>query len=183
MNKSENRIMWTTIVDIITNKERALTSKDVYRRIESYNKYNGEEVEYNFSHDNWGLILCWLHFFKKDKSVFPSLGRHTIHPIRFINFLWMKYDWLYILRCITILDMIVRHGLIRRKTGSGQHHTSGLLLDYYHAMSYKQNIRMYILTKLMKTMFSGWEEVFRVYHGNPDHINYEVYQTFLETQK
>ena len=179
MNRSENNIMWDTICDIFSNSPTDRTKSEVMKRLDSYKVNKGKEVEYNFSHDNMGLKLCWLHRFdKKNKKLVPSFGNHVIHPIRFITFLHMKYPIFFFLQIITFLDMIVRHGIIRSKTKAGNYHTSGLLLDYYHAYSYKNRITMYVLTKLMKTMFKNWEEVFTKYHGNPEHYNYKVLRAF-----
>jgi len=171
--------MWDVMVDIFSASSSDRTRNNVFARLDSYDKHNGEEVEYNFSHDNMGLMLCWLHRFdKENKKRVPSFGKHVLHPIRFLEFLHMKYPFFFFLQIITFIDMIIRHGIIRRKTNTGQYHTSGLLLDYYHAYSYRNKMTMKVLTLLMKTMFKDWDEVFTIYHGNTEHYNYKVLRAF-----
>lgn len=183
MNRTNNDIMWDCFVDILDGYPCSETIQEVYDFVRSYYDHNGKEVEFNFSHDNWFLVTCWLHVFQRTfKEVrVPSVGHHTKHPMRFIKFLWMKYRFAYPLRAISILDMIIRHGIIRRKTSSGNYHTSGLLLDFYIAYSYNAKIQMFILTKLMKTMFSSWEEVFTIYHGNPEDYGHKVLLAYRQS--
>lgn len=182
MNKTNNDIMWDCFEDIL-NKTPSY-KKRIANFIYSFYKHKGKEVEENFSYDNWALVTCWLQTFDKDtKSLIPSFGRHVWHPIRFIKFLWMKYPLLSFLQVITVLDMVVRHGIIRRKTADGHFHTSGLLLDYYIAHSYNSKLTMFILTKLMLTMFKSWIEVFYVYHGgNENNYNYKVYEAYTRSK-
>lgn len=182
MNRTNNDIMFDNFEAILLNKPSEEVVRENVSFVLSYYKHKGEEVEYNFSHDNWFLVCCFCYFFRLSllESV-PSIGHHTKHPLRFIKFLWMKYKFLYPLRIISILDMIIRHGIIRRKTSSGDYHTSGLLLDYYIAYSYGAKIQMKILTKLMLTMFSDWDEVFFTYHGNPDHYGHKVLLAYRES--
>jgi len=182
MNKTNNDIMWDCFEDILNgsnnNKQRiAKYLLDFYRN-------GGNEINENFSYDNFALVACWLQVFKKEsKGLLPSFGRHVWHPIRFIKFLWMKYPILSFLQFITIIDMIIRHGVIRRKTSSGEYHTSGLLLDYYIAYSYDSKITMFILTKLMETMFLSWTQVFYKYHGtDTKRYNYKIYEAFTRSK-
>jgi len=183
MNKSNNDIMWDCFVDIMKGEKSKETEDLVDDFINNYYENDGEEVKYNFSHDNWTLVLCWLHRFDKDKkSKFPFVGHHTLHPMRFIKFLWMKHSFIFFpLRLITLLEIIIAHKFFARKTAAGEYHTSGLLIDFYVTFSYEQKIVKKILDKLMLTMFSSWEEVFRIYHGNPTHYNHKVYLTYLDT--
>lgn len=180
VNNTNNDIMWDCFESILLGRPKNVRVK-VYSFIYSYYQHKGEEVEYNFSIDNWQVVMSWLKVFDDAwiKRV-PIFGRHTKHPIKMVELLWMKYPILAPLKFYTLLDMAVRHLIIRRKTASGQHHTSGLLLDYYVFYSYESKFLMWALTKMMGTMFSSWEAVFNVYHGNPTHYNYKVYRAFLE---
>lgn len=181
INSSNNDIMWDCMADIFSNNPNFNTINELSKFRISYEKHGGEELEYNFSHDNWTTVFCWFKkFTRKIPEDLPIFGHHTKHPLRFIKFLWMKYKLAAPLRIISLLDMIIRHGLIRRQTGSGSYHTSGLLLDYYIHYSYENKVEMWILTKLMKTMFKDWEEVFSIYHNHPNQYNYKVYQEFLK---
>lgn len=183
MNLSNNDIMWDCIVDIFNGELLHETYLKVLDFIRSYYQHGGKEVEYNFSHDNWTAICCWFHRCYGDTSAVPLYGHHTLHPLRLVRFLWMKHPLLYPLRLITILDMVARHGIIRRKTSTGEYHTSGLLLDFYVCYSYKAGIQRWILDKLMKTMYNSWDEVFAIYHNHPDQYNYKVYTAFLELDR
>lgn len=183
MNRSNNDIMWTCMVDIFRGSRTFYSRVKVMDFLVSYVVHEGEEIEYNFSHDNWLAVFCWMRYFDSDVSYeLPVFGKHSRHPMRFIMFAWMKYPYLlFPLRLITILDIIVKHGIIRRKTENGNYHTSGLLLSYYRAYSYNQKYTMWILTKLMKTMFKDWEEVFHKYHGDPESYNFKVLEAFEES--
>src|SRR6056297_3474512 len=176
LNRTSNKIMWLCFIDILKGVPDPNTARYIHMFIDSYVKYDGREVEYNFSHDNWTLVLCWLHRFDpKKKHQIPLFGHHTKHPMRLVDFIWMKYPLPYPLILITIVDMLFRHLVIRRKTSEGRYHTSGLLLDYYVFYSYERSVAMWLLTLCMKTMYRDWDEVFREYHGNPVHYNYRVY--------
>jgi hypothetical protein len=181
VNNTNNDIMWDTLVLILQNHPTMEMIASIREYIKSYDMNEGKEVEYNFSHDNWTMVLCYLEKFHPElKPRVPLFGRHTVHPMKMNDFLWKKYPFLYPLIIITIVDMLIRHLIIRRKTASGQYHTSGLLLDYYVFYSYDRKISMWILDQCMKTMFNNWQEVFNIYHGNPDHYNYKVYQVWMK---
>ena len=170
--------MWDCMESIFDDKYSTNLRVQIEDYLHDYEINNGKEINYNFSRDNFETIICFLKYFNKDKDTVPLFGRHNLHPMRFIRFLWMKYDKLSFLKVINILDIIVRHGILRRKDGNGTYHTSGLLLDYYHAYSYRNKITMKILTYFMSTMFESWYEVFDIYHGNPNHYNYKVLLAF-----
>ena len=182
MSRTENHIIWDCIVSIFKN-DPTIATRQVVDFVIDYYRNDGEEINNNFSHDNWTAVLCWYHkFLPKRKTDFPLFGDHSKHPMRFIRYSWMKYPILFPLRLISLLEMFIQYGIIRRKTNSGNYHTSELLLDFYIHNSYNNKIEMFVLTKLMKTMFNSWAEVFRAYHGNPDHDNYRVYTAFIEEQ-
>src|SRR6056297_1905220 len=115
MNRSSNRIMWLCFIDILNNRSTWDAAYKVQDFMDSYVEHEGREVEYNFSHDNWTLVLCWLHRFAPNrKKKVPLFGHHTKHPMRLIDFIWMKYPLAYLLILITIVDMLFRHLVIRR---------------------------------------------------------------------
>ena len=179
MNRSNNDIMWDCLVDIFNEKISHKTFWSIQRFMSSYNKNNGEEVEFNFSHDNWFAVLCWLHFFGYTKKGFPSFGHHTKHPVKFIMFLWMKYPLAYPLRLLTMLEMIVGNTLFARRKESGELHTSGILLDYYLCYTYKMNLMKKILTFIAKRMgYGSWYKIFNTYHGNPADYNFKVLEAY-----
>lgn len=184
MNRTENYIMWDCLIDIFKGEATKETELKVALFIQDYYLNEGREVNNNFSIDNWQIVLCWTYLFRPEKKkLVPLFGHHTKHPMKFIEMAWMKYWWLAPLKVLTVIDMAVRHLIIRRKTAQERYHTSGLLLDYYVFYSYDCKVMMWLLTKMMKTMFSNWGEVFFAYHGNPKHYNHKVYLAFKNRSK
>lgn len=181
MNNTNNDIMWDCMVAIFRKQPMDVRTK-VINFIVDYHVNEGKEVNNNFSIDNWQVVTCYCRIYVKSwMHQIPLIGHHTKHPMKFIEMAWMLYPWLFFLKPLTILDMAVRHLIIRRKTASGEYHTSGLLLDFYVFYSFEARVMMFILTLMMRTMFKDWEEVFRIYHGNPTHYNHKVYLAYKRT--
>ena len=181
MNRSNNDIMWDCLVDIFDGKQNATSRVD--RFIMSYVLNDGKEVEENFSHDNWLAVLCWLHKFDDVKFMFPTFGHHTLHPMNFIKFLWMKYPLAYPLRIVTMFEMLLGSTILARKTESGKLHTSGILLDYYLCKSYDMKFMMKVLTFIVKRRsWHSWLAVFHTYHGDPRDYNYKVFEAFQRSR-
>jgi len=178
MDRTENTIMWDCLEDIFYRK--AEHAQNVKKFITLYYAYNGKEVEYNFSHDNWTLVMCWKQFFGVLKDDFPIFGKHSRHPMRFIQYLWMKYKICRPLLLLTYLTMYVENTILKRRTASGERHTSGILLDYYVCYSFKLNWMMKVLTRLVEKEpeWKTWDKVFEIYHGNNSGDNYRVLIAF-----
>ena len=175
--------MWDCLVDIFDGEEKEETLITVDKFIRSYYKYDGEEIEYNFSHDNWFAVLCWLHYFSHSKHTVPTIGHHTKHPAKFVMFLWMKYPLAYPLRLLTMIEMIIGNTLFARRTDEGELHTSGILLDYYLCHTYKMKLMKRILTFIAKHMgYGSWYKIFNTYHGDPADYNFKVLEAFKRSR-
>jgi len=185
MNNTNNDLMWDCVTDILNRKSTFETITHVTKFITSYQENKGEEVDFNFSHDQWTAVLCWMHFFGYNKSLFPLFGHHMLHPIRAIQFLWMRFPhFLFFLHPFVILFSVLEATIFARKTDKGDLHTSGLLLDAYVIMSYNCYLWDIILTKIveLRSSWGSWENVYRVYHGNINHYNYKVYVAFMNSR-
>ena len=183
MNRSNNDIMWDCLVDIFDDKATPETLFKINSFLNSYKLHNGEEIEFNFSHDNWFAVACWLHkFYPDSKKFIPTFGHHTKHPVKFIMFLWMKSNWFYPLRLLTMLEMIIGNTVFARRKKSGELHTSGILLDYYLCHTYDMTIMMKILTFIAKRMgYGSWYKIFNTYHGNPTDYNFKVLKAYVRS--
>ena len=185
MNKSNNDIMWDCLEGIFDNRWNVHTELKVLKYLKSYRVHKGKEVEYNFSNDNMQVVLCWVYkFLPEYRYRVPLIGHHSLHPVRFFRFLFMKYPALFTLllpvKLFVILEMIASATIFTRKTGEGELHTSGILLDYYLCYAYGMTWTLKVLTWIVeKRSWLSWPKVFFTYHGDASHYNYKVYVAFM----
>jgi hypothetical protein len=152
----------------------------------SYNweLHKGQELEENFSHDNWKMVCCHYKLFMPDSMhEIPLFGRHTWHPMNLIQFAWMKFWWLYPLRLISILDFIFNAFIVLKRDQNGLPHTSGRLLDLFVAHSYGMKWTKRLMIKgIEKNFENGVDSLFNIYYTqlNNKHIRDIYYETGMD---
>jgi|AntAceMinimDraft_6_1070360.scaffolds.fasta_scaffold14336_1 hypothetical protein len=182
MNRSENDILFDCQEDILLGFSRTKTVKSVMSFTNDYKNNNGEEVNNNFSHDNWLGIACWgQKFSTRTIEKLPVFGRHSLRPDNFAFFFWVKhrrigYLFMPIYYAFQIFDLIRM-----RKDHEGIPHTSGLLLNYFAMTAFKMDFMFWLTTKRVEKYFGSWLGVFERYYNQPNNIRVlEAYKRSLK---
>ena len=79
----------------------------------------------------FGKILYFLHFHKRDDDIFLSMERKVRNPQSHINsFAWIKWSWLW--RHNLLRNSSLRHGTLRYIWNEGPHYEIGhYAIDHY----------------------------------------------------
>lgn len=171
-NRTENHILFDCEVELLNNQDTDVVRRRVNDFIEDYYANDGEEVNNNFSHDNWKGVACWCkRFDQRLYKMIPLFARHAWRPDNFFLFLYIKnkyvgflFIWIYLL--FQVVDAIRM-----RKDARGIPHTSGLLLNYFVMQTFGFKLTFkFIDWRVRKTFDGGWLEVFTIYYNQPHNI-------------
>jgi len=173
---SENEILLKTVKAFMSKdplfRDEALSH--AYRMLISYRMYKGDEIEYNFSHDNMTSIICLLKKYDpKMVSDFPLFGYHSVRPDNFLFYLRVKYPllgiWLY---WIPMLGMWLSAVRVMRtnKAGDEYEDTDGVQLAWVKMYAVRLPLTEYVMNYLVNKYRGGWLRTFTIYHNANEEI-------------
>jgi hypothetical protein len=169
MNKTDNKILFNCQEDILNNRPDHYF--DVFDFIQDYYVNEAEEINNNFSHDNWKGVACWLETFYPNKiKEIPVFGRHSWRPDNFSLFFWIKHRRMGLI-FLPIYYIFELFDLIRmRKDHEGVPHTSGLLLNFFIMRTFKMSLIFKLTTIRVNKYFGSWLGVFERYYNQPENV-------------
>jgi len=185
MNKTNNDILFECQLDILRDEGTPQTAYKIIKFGASYDLHNGKEVEFNFSHDNWTGVYCWLKVFDEESlRCLPLFGHHSLRPTNFFFFLYAKYPILgFPFLPIVSIAMIVSALRVWRGKGSHSHiTTSGKLLTYFKMKAFNMRITKWFVDAIIDStpeFPDGWKTVFYIYHGKDKP---EIYKALCEVE-
>jgi len=174
INLSTNEIMFDCQEDLLENFD--FNSHPIYRFIDDYHKYNGNEERawQNFSHDNWNLVYCWICTFQPNLiHRLPLWGRHSLHPIRFMSFFIVKYPILgLVFLPFFLADLVFENLRFKKKNRHGitEITTTGKLQTYFMLRSFKArnvlfaDLMFKLQTFLIEKSGYSWDQIFSIYY-------------------
>lgn len=166
MNRTDNEIMFQCEVDILKNSPDH--ADEVHSFILDYILSQGEEINNNFSFDNWKLVACWDKKFENTTEYIPIWGRHSWRPDNLAFFLWIRFPTLlsFLLPVIS-LSMIISMLRVWRTTADGRRYidTDGKIISYFVCECFDMRATRWALECLIKRDkdLKSWENIFKIY--------------------
>ncbi len=189
LNNTGDPMINDTNNDILNDCQQAILLNDASKVSSAVSVFRfhwindkGVELNENFSHDNWKGVASFMAKFNPDLlSTIPVFGRHSRNPLNFLTFVWMKYKIARVLlQPIISLRMIFNCIFTLKRDAQGRPHTSGRLLDYFIAKTFKLD-RTFALMESALVKYNdlkSFDNIFEIYFNDKNHYNYKVLEAY-----